>query len=165
MLPAFRSLEPSALQRYAVLHHGVRQECPVVCCARPYCAMLEPLTALLLRLTCQGATPAASRSIGSSFCSRILSTNTGWPRTTSSPKLVMYFGSSLHASLRAAHAPPSLSINQSISIRLFLLAILLAIKSHAQAFSCCSIDHMELHPVVTLWRCSMHIWYWRTGRR
>ena len=158
-MPAFRSLEPSALQRYTVLRHAVRQECPVVCCGRPYCAMLEPLTALLLRLTCQGATPADSRSIGSSFCSRILSTNTGWPRTTSSPKLVMYFGSSLHASLHAAHAPPSLSINQLIYFSLPVSYFsLLAIKSHAQAFSCCSIDHMELHPVVTLWRCSMRLW-------
>lgn len=50
--------------------------------------------------TCQGATPAASRNMGSNRCSSRLSTNTGWPRTTSSPKLVMYLGSSLHASLQ-----------------------------------------------------------------
>ena len=48
-------------------------------------------------LTDQLATPAVLRSMGSSVDSSRLRANTGWPRTTSSPKLTMYLGSSWHS--------------------------------------------------------------------
>lgn len=48
-------------------------------------------------LTCQGPAPAASRRCLSRSCSSPLSTNTGWPRTTSSPKLRMNAWSTLAA--------------------------------------------------------------------
>lgn len=70
-------------------------------------------------VTCQGATPAASRSMGSSLCSSRLSMKTGWPRTTSSPKLVMYLGSSLHASLQTALALHSFLSSLSKTLIIF----------------------------------------------
>ena len=44
-------------------------------------------------LACQLPTPAEARRRGFRYRSRMESTNTGWPRTTSSPKLVMYASS------------------------------------------------------------------------
>lgn len=47
--------------------------------------------------TCHGPAPAAARRCFSRSCSSPLSTNTGWPRTTSSPKLRMKDWSMSHA--------------------------------------------------------------------
>ena len=54
--------------------------------------------------TCQGATPALSRSMGSKTFSSWLMMKTGWPRATSSPKLATYAGST-----------PQVSLNRSAS--------------------------------------------------
>ena len=50
--------------------------------------------------TCQGATPALSRSMGSKTFSSWLMMKTGWPRATSSPKLATYAGSTPQVSLK-----------------------------------------------------------------
>lgn len=50
--------------------------------------------------TCQGATSAVSRSLGSRHLSSWLMMNTGWPLATSSPKLATYAGSTLQVSLK-----------------------------------------------------------------
>ena len=62
---------------------------------------MEPARIFIRQRTCHGATPAVWRSMGSKHCRRMLSMNTGWPRTISSPKLTMYFSSSLQAVLQA----------------------------------------------------------------
>ena len=50
--------------------------------------------------TCQGATPALSRSMGSKAFSSWLMMKTGWPLATSSPKLATYAGSTPQVSLK-----------------------------------------------------------------
>ena len=83
---------PNSIRLSARTTHAHSLLHAVCCMLRQACAIAQDV-----KLTDQEATPAVLRSMGSSVDSSRLRAKTGCPRTTSSPKLTMYFGSSLHS--------------------------------------------------------------------
>mmetsp|Transcript_7102 Transcript_7102/g.14360 ORF Transcript_7102/g.14360 Transcript_7102/m.14360 type:complete len:438 (-) Transcript_7102:1481-2794(-) len=74
---------------------GESNVCP--CTLARSATMTVPVTASEALTTCQGLMPAAERSMGVRYCSAMDRMNSGCPRTASSPKLRMYFSSTLAA--------------------------------------------------------------------